>query len=103
MARSCGSLKAFYTDVDGSRQYAEAGNIKEAHVICGEARRIARDWGVNEAELQVSGENGDPPLLSDIDGFRCRYHRAGSDIGSTVCRQGRTVVSFGHYDSSPFH
>jgi hypothetical protein len=40
---------------------------------------------------------------SRLQGFRCRWTRAGSDIGSAVCTKDKTTVSFGVYDSSPFH
>lgn len=93
-AAHCGSLRAHYRE-HGTSQFVAAITISALRLSCRRARRVARDWAHHS---RLSGRPA-----SKGAGFRCRYIRAGSDVGRAICHRGRRIVRFNAYDSSPFH
>jgi hypothetical protein len=94
-ATSCGTVRTYYRD-HGTRQYIEASSIRSRHFDCSRARYVAHRWA------RKTVDNDFRPARHAA-GFRCRFERLGSDIGKVFCRKGSKHVSFGEYDSSPFH
>lgn len=90
----CGTVRAHYRE-HGTTQYVEASGIRARGLACRWARQLARRWS------HYSRLSGYPD--GDELGFRCRYHRVGSDVGRVGCRRGRSHVTWGAYDSSPYH
>lgn len=93
-ARSCGSLRAYYQDVSGY-SFVQASSIDGEGLRCPRARHVAWDW----ARKSRLSEN---PARTGA-GFRCRYDRLGSDVGSVTCTYRRKSVTFDAYDSSGYH
>lgn len=94
LARSCGSLRATYRE-RGTTQYVQASSIQGEGLRCPRARHVAWDWA------RKSRLSGNPARTGA--GFRCFYHRMGTDVGSVTCRWRRMTVWFDTYDSSGFH
>lgn len=93
-ARSCGSLRAYYRDVSGS-SFVQASSIDGEGLRCPRARHVAWDWA------RKSRLSGNPARTGA--GFRCRYDRLGSDVGSVTCTYRLKSVTFDAYDSSGYH
>ncbi len=92
---SCGNVKAYYPE-RGTKQYVLASDIHARSMNCRPARHVAKRWaGRFRSDERV------PP--DHALGFKCVYHRIGSDLGATTCRDGDRRVHFDVYDSSPFH
>lgn len=102
-AASCGRVTYHYrvSGMYGGAFYAEfAGlnfhnGIYVSGVGCAAARRFVR--GFAAASLRHARYRTDwrpPPRYG---GWRCAHHRAGDDVGTEMCRRGRSRIDFSYY------
>jgi hypothetical protein len=90
----CDDVRYAYVE-HGTHQYVEASAIRARATTCRSARRLAYGYAV-----AYRHDYGTP---SQLMGFSCRWTRYGSDVGGARCRKDSAFVSFGIYDSSPYH
>lgn len=101
----CGRTKAFYQE-QNTRQKILASGITARGVHCSGARRVAHSFVANSHVRRRTSSgflvvrNRYPKRIGR---FRCYNTRIGSDVRVINCRRGSRSISFGWYDSSPYH
>jgi hypothetical protein len=102
---SCGSLLDHYEEM-GSRKYVLASRITGHEVRCSGARKVARAF-ISRSHYTRVTQQGVRKVLNrwpkGVSRFHCSNESLGSDIRSILCRDEAESVSFGWYDSSPYH
>jgi hypothetical protein len=103
---SCGSVMDYYRGEYGTRQYVKASLITGIDVRCSTARKIARAF-ISRSHYPRVNRDGQRYVRNrwpkGAGRFSCSNERIGSDVRTVACRDGGEAVTFGWYDSSPYH
>ena len=103
---ACGSVMHHYRGAYGSRQYILASKITGFGVKCSVARKIARAF-ISRTHFARKNRHGERFVRNrwpkGAGRFSCSNERIGSDVRTVACRDGAETLSFGWYDSSPYH
>lgn len=103
---NCGSALDYYRGEYGTRQYVKASLITGIELRCSVARKIARAF-ISRSHFSRVNRAGERYVRNrwpkGAGRFRCSNERIGSDVRAVTCRDGGEAVTFGWYDSSPYH
>jgi hypothetical protein len=103
---NCGSTLDYYRGEYGTRQYVKASLITGIELRCYTARKIARAF-ISRSHFSRVNRDGERYVRNrwpkGAGRFRCSNEYVGSDVRKITCRDGAEAVTFGWYDSSPYH
>lgn len=103
---SCGAVLDYYRGEYGSRQYVKASLITGIDVRCSTARQVARAF-ISRSVFSRVNRSGERRIRNrwpkGVGRFHCSNEYIGSDVRAITCRDGDEAVTFGWYDSSPYH